>query len=150
MHSNKQNPVEVIGAGDIGAGVGFKDIHTGDTLCDETAPIVLESMDFPEPVIGIAVEPKTQKDMDKLSNGLAKLAEEDPTFTVKTDEQSGQTIISNTIGASSSHNVSPVRISLKPTPAPISPAPITSTGFCLFECIWNKRDTRSFLPERVL
>ena len=66
MHSNKQNPVEVIGAGDIGAGVGFKDIHTGDTLCDENAPIVLESMDFPEPVIGIAVEPKTQKDMDKL------------------------------------------------------------------------------------
>ena len=93
MHSNKQNPVEVIGAGDIGAGVGFKDIHTGDTLCDETAPIVLESMDFPEPVIGIAVEPKTQKDMDKLSNGLAKLAEEDPTFTVKTDEQTGQTVI---------------------------------------------------------
>ena len=94
MHSNKQNPVEVIGAGDIGVGVGFKDIHTGDTLCDETAPIVLESMDFPEPVIGIAVEPKTQKDMDKLSNGLAKLAEEDPTFTVKTDEQTGQTVIS--------------------------------------------------------
>ena len=94
MHSNKQNPVEVIGAGDIGAGVGFKDIRTGDTLCDETAPIVLESMDFPEPVIGIAVEPKTQKDMDKLSNGLAKLAEEDPTFTVKTDEQTGQTVIS--------------------------------------------------------
>ena len=94
MHSNKQNPVEVIGAGDIGAGVGFKDIHTGDTLCDEAAPIVLESMDFPEPVIGIAVEPKTQKDMDKLSNGLAKLAEEDPTFTVKTDEQTGQTVIS--------------------------------------------------------
>ena len=84
MHSNKQNPVEVISAGDIGAGVGFKDIRTGDTLCDETAPIVLESMDFPEPVIGIAVEPKTQKDLDKLSNGLAKLAEEDPTFTVKT------------------------------------------------------------------
>ena len=94
MHSNKQNPVEVIGAGDIGAGVGFKDIHTGDTLCDETAPIVLESMDFPEPVIGIAVEPKTQKDMDKLSNGLAKLAEEDPTFRVKTDEETGQTLIS--------------------------------------------------------
>ncbi len=94
MHSNKQNPVEVIGAGDIGAGVGFKDIRTGDTLCDETAPIVLESMDFPEPVIGIAVEPKTQKDLDKLSNGLAKLAEEDPTFTVKTDEQTGQTVIS--------------------------------------------------------
>ena len=94
MHSNKQNPVEVISAGDIGAGVGFKDIRTGDTLCDEEAPIVLESMDFPEPVIGIAVEPKTQKDMDKLSNGLAKLAEEDPTFTVRTDEQSGQTVIS--------------------------------------------------------
>ena len=94
MHSNKQNPVEVISAGDIGAAVGFKDIRTGDTLCDETAPIVLESMDFPEPVIGIAVEPKTQKDLDKLSNGLAKLAEEDPTFTVRTDEQSGQTVIS--------------------------------------------------------
>ena len=94
MHSNKQNPVELISAGDIGAGVGFKDIRTGDTLCDETAPIVLESMDFPEPVIGIAVEPKTQKDMDKLSNGLAKLAEEDPTFTVRTDEQTGQTVIS--------------------------------------------------------
>ena len=94
MHSNKQNPVEVIAAGDIGAGVGFKDIRTGDTLCDEDAPIVLESMDFPDPVIGIAVEPKTQKDMDKLSNGLAKLAEEDPTFTVKTDEQTGQTVIS--------------------------------------------------------
>ena len=94
MHSNHQNPVEVISAGDIGAGVGFKDIHTGDTLCDEDAPIVLESMDFPDPVIGIAVEPKTQKDLDKLSQGLAKLAEEDPTFTVKTDEQSGQTVIS--------------------------------------------------------
>ena len=94
MHSNHQNPVEVISAGDIGAGVGFKDIRTGDTLCDEDAPIVLESMEFPDPVIGIAVEPKTQKDLDKLSNGLAKLAEEDPTFTVRTDEQSGQTIIS--------------------------------------------------------
>ena len=94
MHSNHQNPVEEIAAGDIGAGVGFKDIRTGDTLCDEDAPIVLESMDFPDPVIGIAVEPKTQKDLDKLSNGLAKLAEEDPTFTVKTDEQSGQTVIS--------------------------------------------------------
>ena len=94
MHSNHQNPVEVIGAGDIGAGVGFKDIHTGDTLADEGAPITLESMDFPDPVIGIAVEPKTQKDLDKLSNGLAKLAEEDPTFTVRTDEQSGQTVIS--------------------------------------------------------
>ncbi|EGJ70464.1 translation elongation factor G [Bacteroides coprosuis DSM 18011] len=94
MHSNKQNPVEAIGAGDIGAGVGFKDIHTGDTLCDEDFPIVLESMDFPEPVIGIAVEPKTQKDMDKLGTGLAKLAEEDPTFTVKTDQETGQTVIS--------------------------------------------------------
>ncbi|MGL4852479.1 MAG: elongation factor G [Phocaeicola sp.] len=93
MHSNKQNPVEVIGAGDIGAGVGFKDIRTGDTLCEEGAPISLESMDFPEPVIGIAIEPKTQKDMDKLANGLAKLAEEDPTFRVHTDEQSGQTVI---------------------------------------------------------
>ena len=94
MHSNHQNPVDVVGAGDIGAGVGFKDIHTGDTLADEDAPITLESMDFPDPVIGIAVEPKTQKDLDKLSVGLAKLAEEDPTFTVRTDEQSGQTVIS--------------------------------------------------------
>ena len=94
MHSNHQNPVEEIAAGDIGAVVGLKDIHTGDTLCDEDAPIVLESMDFPDPVIGIAVEPKTQKDLDKLSLGLQKLAEEDPTFTVKTDEQSGQTVIS--------------------------------------------------------
>ena len=94
MHSNHQNPVDEICAGDIGAVVGLKDIHTGDTLCDETAPIILESMDFPDPVIGIAVEPKTQKDLDKLSVGLAKLAEEDPTFTVRTDEQSGQTVIS--------------------------------------------------------
>ncbi len=94
MHSNHQNPVEVIGAGDIGAAVGFKDIRTGDTLSEEKHPIVLESMDFPDPVIGIAIEPKTQKDLDKLSTGLAKLAEEDPTFTVKTDEQSGQTVIS--------------------------------------------------------
>ena len=94
MHSNKQNPVDVISAGDIGAGVGFKDIRTGDTLCDEQHPIVLESMDFPAPVIGISIEPKTQKDLDKLGIGLGKLAEEDPTFTVKTDEQSGQTIIS--------------------------------------------------------
>ena len=93
MNSNKQNPVEVIGAGDIGAGVGFKDVRTGDTLADEDAPIVLESMDFPDPVIGIAVEPKTQKDLDKLSNGLAKLAEEDPTFKAYTDEETGQTII---------------------------------------------------------
>ena len=94
MHSNKQNPVEKVSAGDIGAWGGFKDIRTGDTLCSEDAPMVLESIDFPDPVIGIAIEPKTQKDIDKLGNGLAKLAEEDPTFTVKTDEQSGQTVIS--------------------------------------------------------
>ncbi|MBR2265386.1 MAG: elongation factor G [Paludibacteraceae bacterium] len=94
MHSNHQNPVDFIAAGDIGAGVGFKDIRTGDTLCSEDAPIVLESIDFPDPVIGISVEPKTQKDLDKLGVGLAKLAEEDPTFTVRTDEQSGQTVIS--------------------------------------------------------
>lgn len=94
MHSNKQNPMELINVGDIGAGVGFKDIRTGDTLCDEEHPITLESMDFPDPVIGIAVEPKTQKDMDKLGIGLAKLAEEDPTFTVKTNEETGQTVIS--------------------------------------------------------
>ncbi|WP_373815120.1 elongation factor G [Porphyromonas loveana] len=94
MHSNKQNPKDVIGCGDIGAGVGFKDIRTGDTLCDENHPIVLESMDFPDPVIGIAVEPKTQKDLDRLGVGLAKLAEEDPTFRVQTNEDSGQTVIS--------------------------------------------------------
>jgi len=94
MHSNKQNPMEVIGCGDIGAGVGFKDIRTGDTLCDENHPIVLESMEFPEPVIGIAVEPKTQKDLDKLGVGLSKLAEEDPTFRVQTNEETGQTVIS--------------------------------------------------------
>ena len=94
MHANKQNPVEYIEAGDIGAAVGFKDIKTGDTLSDEKNPIVLESMIFPDPVIGIAVEPKTKADQDKLGNALAKLAEEDPTFQVKTDEASGQTIIS--------------------------------------------------------
>ncbi len=94
MHSNKQNPVEEIAAGDIGSGVGFKDIRTGDTLCDEEKPIVLESMTFPDTVISIAVEPKSQADIAKLDNGLAKLAEEDPTFTVHTDEQSGQTVIS--------------------------------------------------------
>ena len=94
MHSSKQNPKEVIGCGDIGAGVGFKDIRTGDTLCAEDAPIVLEAMEFPEPVIGIAVEPKTQKDLDKLGVGLQKLAEEDPTFTVQTNEETGQTVIS--------------------------------------------------------
>ena len=94
MHSNKQNPVEEVAAGDIGAGVGFKDIRTGDTLCDEQNQIVLESIDFPDPVIGIAVDPKSQDDLDKLGIGLGKLAEEDPTFTVKTDEQTGQTVIS--------------------------------------------------------
>ena len=94
MHSNHQNPVDFIAAGDIGAGVGFKDIRTGDTLCDEEHPIVLESIEFPAPVIGISVEPKSQADLDKLGVGLAKLAEEDPTFTVKTDEQTGQTVIS--------------------------------------------------------
>ena len=94
MNSNKEIPMESIDAGDIGAGVGFKDIRTGDTLCDEAHPIVLESMTFPDTVISIAVEPKSQADVAKLDNGLAKLAEEDPTFTVRTDEQSGQTIIS--------------------------------------------------------
>jgi len=94
MHANKQNPLERIEAGDIGAAVGFKDIRTGDTLCDEKYPIVLENITFPDPVISIAIEPITQKDIDKLSNALYKLAEEDPTFNVKTDEDSGQTIIS--------------------------------------------------------
>lgn len=94
MNSKQEIPMESIDAGDIGAGVGFKDIRTGDTLCDENAPIVLESMTFPDTVISIAVEPKSQADIAKLDNGLAKLAEEDPTFTVRTDEQSGQTIIS--------------------------------------------------------
>ena len=94
MNSNKEIPMDSIDAGDIGAGVGFKDIRTGDTLCDEAHPIVLESMSFPDTVISIAVEPKSQADIAKLDNGLAKLAEEDPTFTVRTDEQSGQTIIS--------------------------------------------------------
>jgi elongation factor G len=93
MHSNKQNPKDMIEAGDICAAVGFKDIRTGDTLCDFKHPIELESMDFPEPVIGIAVEPKSQNDLDKLSNGLSKLAEEDPTFRVNTDPDSGQTVI---------------------------------------------------------
>jgi len=93
MHSNKQNPMEKIGCGDIGAGVGFKDIRTGDTLCDERHPVVLESIEFPEPVIGIAVEPKTQRDIDKLSIGLSKLAEEDPTFRVESNMETGQTVI---------------------------------------------------------
>ncbi|MCK9480393.1 MAG: elongation factor G [Bacteroidia bacterium] len=94
MHSNKQNPIDGIDAGDIGAAVGFKEIKTGDTLCDEKNPIILESITFPEPVIGIAIEPKAQADVDKLANGLSKLAEEDPTFRVKTDEETGQTVIS--------------------------------------------------------
>ena len=94
MHSNKQNPIEFVEAGDICAAVGFKDLRTGDTICFEQAPITLESMEFPDPVIGLAVEPKTQKDLDKLGIALAKLAEEDPTFTVKTDHDTGQTVIS--------------------------------------------------------
>jgi elongation factor G len=94
MHANKQNPIEFLGAGDIGAAVGFKDIKTGDTLCDEKHPIILESMVFPEPVIGLAIEPKTQADTDKLGMALNKLAEEDPTFRVHTDEDTGQTVIS--------------------------------------------------------
>ncbi|MBK9193890.1 MAG: elongation factor G [Flavobacteriales bacterium] len=94
MHANKQNPIDVIEAGDIGAAVGFKDIRTGDTLCDENNQIILESMSFPEPVIGIAVEPKTQADLDKMGAALYKLAEEDPTFKVHTDDETGQTVIS--------------------------------------------------------
>jgi elongation factor G len=94
MHANKQNPIEYLGAGDIGAAVGFKDIKTGDTLCAEKNPIILESMVFPEPVIGLAIEPKTQADTDKLGMALAKLAEEDPTFKVHTDDETGQTVIS--------------------------------------------------------
>ncbi len=94
MHANKQNPIERIEAGDIGAAVGFKEIHTGDTLCDEKHPVLLESMTFPEPVIAVAVEPRTQADVDKLSMALGKLAEEDPTFKVKVDADSGQTVIS--------------------------------------------------------
>ncbi|MDR0796756.1 MAG: elongation factor G, partial [Tannerella sp.] len=93
MHSNKQNPMAKIGCGDIGAFVGFKDVRTGDTLCDENKPVVLESIEFPEPVIGISIEPKTQKDIDKLSVGLSKLAEEDPTFRVETNMETGQTVI---------------------------------------------------------
>lgn len=94
MHSNKQNPIEFVEAGDIAAAVGFKDIRTGDTLCDEKHPIVYESMTFPEPVISLAVEPKSQKDLDKLGMALAKLSEEDPTFKVNYDENTNQTIIS--------------------------------------------------------
>lgn len=94
MHANKQNPIDRVEAGDIAAGVGFKDLRTGDTLCDESHPIVLESMVFPDPVIGLAIEPKTQKDLDKLGMALGKLAEEDPTFKVKYDEETNQTVIS--------------------------------------------------------
>jgi elongation factor G len=94
MHANKQNPVDYIEAGDIGAAVGFKDIKTGDTLCDEKNPITLESMTFPEPVISVAIEPKTQADVDKMGMAIAKLVEEDPTLKVKTDEETGQTILS--------------------------------------------------------
>src|SRR5690606_35823821 len=94
MHANKQNAVDFIGAGDIGAGAGFKDIKTGDTLCDENHPIILESMTFPEPVISIAIEPKAQADVDKLGNAISKLVEEDPTLRVETDEETGQTILS--------------------------------------------------------
>ena len=94
MHSNKQNPIDFVEAGDISAAVGFKDLRTGDTICAENAPITLESMEFPDPVIGLAVEPKTQKDLDKLGIALAKLAEEDPTFTVKSDPDTNQTVIS--------------------------------------------------------
>ena len=94
MHANKQNPIEYLGAGDIGAAVGFKDIKTGDTLCAEAHPIVLEAMVFPDPVIGLAIEPKTQADVDKLGTALAKLSEEDPTFRVQTDQDTGQTVIS--------------------------------------------------------
>jgi elongation factor G len=94
MHSNKQNPIDSVEAGDIAAAVGFKDLRTGDTICDEKNPIVLESMTFPDPVIGLAIEPKSQKDLDKLGMGLAKLAEEDPTFRVRYDEDTNQTVIS--------------------------------------------------------
>jgi len=94
MHSNKQNPIEYLEAGDIGSGIGFKDLRTGDTICVDKHPIVLEAITFPDPVIGLAVEPKTQKDLDKLGVALSKLAEEDPTFTVRTDVETGQTVIS--------------------------------------------------------
>ena len=94
MHSNHQNPIEFVEAGDICAAVGFKDLRTGDTICAEDHPVVLEAMEFPDPVIGIAVEPKTQSDLEKLGVALGKLAEEDPTFTVKSDHETGQTVIS--------------------------------------------------------
>ena len=94
MHANKQNAIDFIEAGDIGAAVGFKDIKTGDTLCDEKNPIILESMVFPEPVIGLAIEPKSQKDLEKMGMALAKLSEEDPTFRARYDDETGQTVIS--------------------------------------------------------
>lgn len=94
MHSNKQNAIDSVEAGDICAAVGFKDLRTGDTVCVENHPLVLESMTFPDPVIGLAIEPKTQKDLDKLGMALNKLSEEDPTFTVRTDQETGQTVIS--------------------------------------------------------
>src|SRR3569833_2896727 len=94
MHANKQNSIPNVGAREIAAVVGFKDIKTGDTLCDEKHPIILESMNFPEPVIGLAIEPKTQADVDKLGMALGKLSEEDPTFRVQTDQDTGQTVIS--------------------------------------------------------
>lgn len=93
MCSNRQNPIEAIGTGDIGAGVGFRDIHMGNTSCDENAPLVSESIGLPDPVISIAAEPKTQRDMDRFDVGLSKFAEEDPTSVVKTDEETGQTVI---------------------------------------------------------
>src|SRR3546814_14179788 len=101
MLANEQNPIDRIEAGDIGAAVGFKDIRTGDTLCAENAPIVFEAIEFPDPVIGLAIEPKTQADIDKLGVALAKLSEEDPTFKVKTDQETGQTVISGKIGRAS-------------------------------------------------
>ena len=94
MHANKQNQIPQLHCGDIAALVGFKDIKTGDTLCDEKHPIVLESMDFPDPVIGVAIEPKTQADVDKMGMALGKLSEEDPTLTIYTDEETGQTVLS--------------------------------------------------------
>ena len=96
MHANKQNPKEFILAGDICGAVGLKDIRTGDTICDPKKPIALETMDFPDPVISIAIEPKTQEDIDKMGMALGKLTEEDPTFTVKVNEETGQTVINNT------------------------------------------------------
>ena len=94
MHSNNQQPIDRIEAGDIGAGVGFKDIKTGDTLCDQDNPIILESIDFPDPVISVAIEPKSQADVDKMGIAIAKLLEEDPSLKVETNEETGQTVLS--------------------------------------------------------